>query len=252
MLLLTEARFPLRSPLFTAANLEAENVERFHLQSSKMLKVTMAPGRDVLAVKGSMVAFQGQVQFDHEGAGSVGKFLRKMVAGDDVPLMRVAGQGDVFFADQAKDVFLIDLEGDALSVNGSNLLAFDAAGIQWDIHRVQGAGVLASGAFNTLLQGTGTVAVTTDGTPMLLDCSTQPTYVDIDAAVAWSANLTPQIVHSMKFKSLLRGGSGEAAQLAFHGPGFVVVQPSEGLVVPPCNGGHGQQSGAAGLLNLFD
>jgi uncharacterized protein (AIM24 family) len=26
---------------------------------------------------------------------------------------------------------------------------------------------------------------------------------------------------------MLRGGSGEAFQYAFHGPGFVVVQPSE-------------------------
>ncbi len=31
----------------------------------------------------------------------------------------------------------------------------------------------------------------------------------------------------MKFSSVIRGGSGEAFQYAFHGPGFVVVQPSE-------------------------
>ena len=34
-------------------------------------------------------------------------------------------------------------------------------------------------------------------------------------------------------KSMLRGGSGEAVQYQFHGPGFVVVQPSEGPTVPP-------------------
>ncbi|MFC7360910.1 hypothetical protein [Nocardioides astragali] len=33
--------------------------------------------------------------------------------------------------------------------------------------------------------------------------------------------------------SVLRGGTGEAFQYAFQGPGFVVVQPSEGPVVPP-------------------
>jgi uncharacterized protein (AIM24 family) len=36
----------------------------------------------------------------------------------------------------------------------------------------------------------------------------------------------------MNMRSMLRGGSGEAFQLAFHGPGFVVVQPSEGIPVP--------------------
>ena len=47
------------------------------------------------------------------------------------------------------------------------------------------------------------------------------------AAVAWSANLAPDVVSSMNVKSMLRGGSGEAMQFAFHGPGFVVVQADE-------------------------
>ena len=43
----------------------------------------------------------------------------------------------------------------------------------------------------------------------------------------------------MNMKSMLRGGTGEAFQYAFQGPGFVVVQPSEGPVVPPHNHGSG-------------
>ena len=31
----------------------------------------------------------------------------------------------------------------------------------------------------------------------------------------------------MNMSSMLRGGSGEAVQMAFHGPGFVVVQSYE-------------------------
>jgi uncharacterized protein (AIM24 family) len=41
------------------------------------------------------------------------------------------------------------------------------------------------------------------------------------------------VVSSMKMSSLLRGGSGESLQYRFQGPGFVIVQPSEGPVVPP-------------------
>jgi uncharacterized protein (AIM24 family) len=185
-----------------------------------------------------MVAYQGQVTFHHEGSGSVGKFLRRALTNEDTPLMRVAGQGDVFFARYAHDVFFIQLEGDGLSINGSNLLAFDAT-LTWDVHRVQGVGMIAGGAFNTLVQGQGTVAVTSDGPPLILDCSQQPTFVDVDAVVAWSANLQPQIVNSTNMRSLLRGGSGEAFQYAFAGQGFVVVQPSEGLPTAPSSGGGG-------------
>ncbi|HEX3005780.1 MAG TPA: AIM24 family protein [Angustibacter sp.] len=237
----------MRSHLFDAALQEKQSTEAWTMQSSKMLKVTL--GTDVLAAKGSMVAYQGDVQFHHEGAGSVNKMLKKMLTSEDTPLMRVSGRGEVFFARLAQDVFTVQLEGDALSVDGANLLAFDAS-LSWDIHRVQGAGVFSGGLYNVVLSGHGQVALTSDGPPMLLDCSQQPTFVDIQAAVAWSANLVPQVRSSMNVKSLLRGGSGEAFQYAFHGPGFVVVQPSESEVggTEPQQGGNGP-GGIVG--NLF-
>ena len=227
----------MRSHLFDSANAEVTSAERWVKQSGKMLKVTL--GADVMAAKGAMVAYQGQVRFEHQGSGGLGKFVRRALTNEDTPLMRVSGQGEVFFARLAEDLFLVQLEGDALSINGANLLALDAD-LDVDVHRVQGAGMLAGGLFNTIVTGTGTVAVTSDGPPMLLDCSTQPTFVDIQAAVAWSASLRPQVTNSMNLKSMLRGGSGEAFQYAFHGPGFVVVQPSEGT---PLGGGQGGGGG---------
>jgi uncharacterized protein (AIM24 family) len=232
----------MKSDLFDPANLEVTHEQRFALQNSQLLRVSLGP--DVLAIKGSMVAYQGQVQFHHEKAGNVGKLIKKLVTSEDMPLMRVAGQGEVFFANEAGYVYLLHLEGDGISVNGRNLLAFDAA-LTWDINRVKGAGIMAGGLFNTTVTGAGTVALCTVGKPVVLDCSQQPTYVDVQAAVAWSANLVPQVVSSMNVKSLLRGGSGEALQYAFHGPGFVVVQPYE--FAPPT-----QQSGSGGGMgNMF-
>ena len=70
-----------------------------------------------------------------------------------------------------------------------------------------------------------------DGPPLLLDCSQQPTFVDPQAAICWSANLQPQIKSTFKIGSLIGRGSGEPFQLAFPGPGFAVVQPSEGRPV---------------------
>lgn len=220
----------MRSDLFAQDHVEQQTEQRWVLQSKKMLRASL--GADLLSAKGAMVAYQGQVQFQHEGSGSVGKFLKRALTSEDTPLMRVTGQGEVFFARDSAEVFLIQLEGDGISIGGNTLLAFDAA-LQWDVHRTQGAGMMTGGFFNTLVQGTGTVALTSDGEPMLLDCSQQPTFVDPQAAVCWSANLVPEVVSSMNMRSMLRGGSGEAFQYSFHGPGFVVVQPSEGPTVPP-------------------
>lgn len=232
----------MESDLFAQADREAEGHRRFALQNPQLLRVVL--GDDVLAVKGAMVAYQGVVTFHHERAGGMGKLLKKVLTSEDLPLMRVSGTGEVFFAHEAGFVYLLDLQGDGISVNGRNLLAFDAS-LTWDINRVKGAGVLSGGLFNTTVAGHGTAALCTVGRPVVLDCSAQPTYVDVQAAVAWSANLVPQVVSSMNVKSLLRGGSGEAFQYSFHGPGFVVVQPSEWS-------SPGQSSGASsGLADLF-
>ncbi|MGL5828339.1 MAG: AIM24 family protein, partial [Angustibacter sp.] len=143
-------------------------------------------------------------------------------------------------------VYLIDLAGDGISINGRNLLAFDSA-LSWDIKRTQGAGMLSGGLFNTVISGTGTVALCTVGQPVVLDCSVQPTYVDVQSAVGWSASLVPQLVSSVNVRSMLRGGSGEAFQYAFHGPGFVVVQPSEWVAATEQE----SKSGPGGIIGEF-
>ena len=89
------------------------------------------------------------------------------------------------------------------------------------------AGILADGLFNPTVQGQGVVAVSSDGPPMLLDCSQQPTFVDPQAAICWSANLQPQIKSTFKMGSLIGRDSGESFQPVFHATGFVAVQTAE-------------------------
>jgi uncharacterized protein (AIM24 family) len=178
-----------------------------------------------------MVAYQGQADFAYQGSGGMGKFLKKAVTGEGLPLMKVTGEGDVFFADDAMEIHLVNLENDALTVNGSNVLAFDSA-LEWDIKRVEGASMMAGGVFNTTFTGTGTVAITSHGTPVVLNVDA-PTYADIQAAVAWTASLTTSVRRTAGAGALIGRGSGEAFQLAFNGAGFVIVQASEGRKVPP-------------------
>ena len=128
----------MRSDLFSADNLEKESAQPgLRLQNSKLLKAEL--NGEFMARVGSMVAYQGQVQFEALGSGGIGKFIKQKLTGEGVPLMRVRGNGDVFLADRAADIHLIDLEpGDALSINGSNVLAFDSS-LSYDIKMVGGA-----------------------------------------------------------------------------------------------------------------
>lgn len=216
----------MRSELFQQA--QETDQPGMHLQNNKMLRVGL--NGEFFARQGSMVAYQGQVDFSYEGSGSISRFFKKAFTGEGLPLMRVSGHGDVFLARDAWDVHLIDLEGDQLTVNGDNVLAFES-GLSWDIHRVQGAGITAGGLFNTVFSGRGRVAVACHGAPVLINVD-QPTFVDTDSAVAWSSSLSTGVRHTMKAGAIIGRGSGEAIQLSFEGQGFVLVQASEGAPVP--------------------
>jgi uncharacterized protein (AIM24 family) len=160
--------------------------------------------------------------------------------------MKISGTGEVFLADVAQDVHLIQLENDKITANGANVLAFDA-GIDWDIKRVEGAsGALAGGLYNMELAGSGWVALVSDGPPVLLQIDGQQTFADPQAAITWSSGLSTSIKTDVNIKTLTGRGSGETLQMGFSGSGWLLVQPSEGRVAAA--GGGGKSGGASGAL----
>jgi uncharacterized protein (AIM24 family) len=226
---------------------EAESTESFHRQNSKLLKVELNQVT-IQAKLGSMVAYQGDVSFEHAGSGGMGRMLKKAMTGEGQSLMKMSGSGEVFLADQAQDIHLIKLEGEKITVNGPNLLAFDA-GIDWDIERVQGAsGIMGGGLFNTSLSGSGWVAILSDGPPVLLNVASAPTFADPQAAITWSQGVSTSIKTDVKLKNFIGKGSGESVQMGFSGQGWVLVQPSEGRITAAAT----QSSGGGGLGNLLN
>jgi uncharacterized protein (AIM24 family) len=208
---------------------ETTSSEGFTLQNSKLLKVSLS-GNTIQAKLGSMVAYQGEASFEHAGSGGMSRMLKKAVTGEGQDLMKISGSGEVFLADQAQDIHLVYLEGEKITVNGPNLLAFDAD-IDWNIERVQGAsGMMGGGMYNTSLQGTGWVAILSDGPPVLLNVASAPTFADAQAAITWSQGVSTAVRTDFKMKNLIGRGSGETVQLAFSGTGWVLVQPSEGQI----------------------
>src|SRR4051795_6447362 len=226
---------------------ETTSTDGFTLQNSKLLKVSLA-GNTIQAKLGSMVAYQGDASFEHAGAGGMSRMLKKAVTGEGQALMKVSGTGEVFLADQAQDIHLIFLEGEKITVNAPNLLAFDAD-IDWDIERVQGAsGAMGGGLYNTSLSGTGWVAILSDGPPVLLNVASAPTFADAQAAITWSSGVSTSIKTDVNLKTLIGRGSGETIQMGFSGQGWVLVQPSEGRVAAGSGGAAGGAAGGLGKL----
>jgi uncharacterized protein (AIM24 family) len=226
---------------------ETESQDAFALQNSKLLKVSLQQVT-IQAKLGSMVAYQGDVKFEHAGSGGMGRLVKKAVTGEGTKLMKMEGAGEVFLADTAQDIHLIYLENDQVTCNGANVLAFDA-GIDWDIQRAGGgASTLAGGLYNMALSGTGWVAIISDGPPVLLNVATAPTFADPQAAITWSSGVSTSIKTDVNIKNLIGKGSGESIQVAFAGQGWVLVQPSEGRVAPT-TGGSGGGGGLGKILS---
>jgi uncharacterized protein (AIM24 family) len=225
---------------------ETETADAFSLQNSKLLKVELADVT-IQAKLGSMIAYQGNVSFEHAGSGGVSRMIKKAVTSEGTDLMKISGSGEVFLADMAQDVHLLKLEDDFVTANGANVLAFDA-GIDWDIKRVEGAsGMLGGGLFNMELRGSGWLALVSDGPPMLLEIDGEETFADPNAAITWSSGLTTSVKADVNLKTLIGRGSGETLQVSFAGTGWVLVQPSEGPVAGATRSGGGSSTGEGGV-----
>ncbi|TWU36035.1 AIM24 family protein [Novipirellula artificiosorum] len=200
----------------------------FELESERMLDINL--NGEVWIKMGAMVAYTGQVKFEREGVLSrgIGNLLKKAVSGEGTALTKVSGQGSVFCADAGKKITVLQLQDEAICVNGNDLLAFEMS-LDYNIKMMKRmTAVLAGGLFNVRLQGTGMVAVTTHYDPMTLPVTpSQPVITDPNATVLWSGNLEPELKTDLQFKTFLGRGSGESVQLRFQGNGFVVVQPYE-------------------------
>ncbi|MFI2375967.1 TerD family protein [Streptomyces sp. NPDC018964] len=207
---------------------ETPTGQRWTQQNKKLVRVDLGIGEQpVLARQGSMVLYQGKVDFSYKGAGFSGRIVGN-ATGQEMQLMRCTGKGQVFFAENSTMLHPIELQGDAVCVSAENVLAFDE-GLQYEVRRIEGHGIPGGALFTMQFQGTGTIVVKTHGTPVVLPV-TPTTFADCNAVVAWSA--ASQVVVSSQVRmrrNSYPGDTGESVNLQFRGaPGnFIVVQPYE-------------------------
>ncbi|MEU9706893.1 AIM24 family protein [Streptomyces sp. NPDC047981] len=216
----------MKSDLFSGEHLaETGTFPGMSLQNAKCVKYVV--NGEMHARQGSMIAFRGDLQFERKGQG-IGGMLKRAVTGEGLALMAVRGQGEAWFAQEAQNCFIVEIEpGDAFTVNGRNVLCFDAT-LSYEIKTVKGAGMTGGGLFNSVFTGQGKIALACEGTPIVIPVTPQaPVCVDTDAVVGWSEQLQTSLHRSQSIGSMIRGGSGEAVQLRLDGQGFVIVRPSE-------------------------
>ena len=216
----------MKGDLFSSEHMvQPAHAPGMSVQNAKTIRY--AVNGEMLARQGAMIAHRGNLQFERKGQG-MGGMLKRAVTGEGLPLMTVRGQGEAWFAHEAQNCFIVDVEqGDEFTVNGRNVLCFDAS-LAYRIATVKGAGIAGGGLFNSVFTGHGRLGLVCEGNPLVIPVSPEfPVYVDTDAVVGWTAGLATSLHRSQSIGSMLRGGSGEAVQLVLQGSGYVVVRPSE-------------------------
>jgi len=205
-------------------------VAQFRLNGSKVLAVDLM-GETVVAMNGSMVAYDGQMSFKRQGlTGGEGLrgAIRRRVAGESMTMMEVTGHGTVYLAHEATEITLIPLQGDTLFVESESLLAYEPqlrTGVQFTGLRGMTTG---QGLATTKVEGHGMVAILSDGPAIALEVTPGvPLCVDPQAYVAHRGQLQQDLVTDVNWRTVLGQGSGESVQLRYQGHGVVYVQPAE-------------------------
>ena len=211
---------------FVSENEPQEGGSPFQLENSKLLDI--AVDGSVVAKAGSMVAYDGDLSFtgSSNAEGGITGFIKSKATSEGTPVMNVEGSGHLYLADQGKEVQIMELDADeSISVNGNDVLAFESQ-VDYSISTIGSvSGTSAGGLTNVFLEGPGSIAITTHGSPLVL---TPPIKTDPQATVAWSANNSPSSSVNRSLSDMIGQSSGERYQLEFTNPdGFVVVQPYE-------------------------
>ncbi|EDY47003.1 DUF124 domain-containing protein [Streptomyces clavuligerus] len=209
------------------------SVATFRLQGSKVLAVDLT-GDAVKAKNGSMVAYDGRMAFKKLSGGGEGVrgMVTRRITGEQMEVMEVKGQGTCWFADRATEINLVGLDGDKLFVESTNLLCAEGSLRTGTSFTGLRGGASGQGLFTTTVEGSGQVAIMSDGPAVLLRVTPQyPLSVDPGAYIAHQGDLRQKFQSGVTFRSFVGEGGGEAFQIRFEGDGLVYVQPSERITV---------------------
>ncbi|HST81007.1 MAG TPA: AIM24 family protein [Kineosporiaceae bacterium] len=220
----------------------------FELVNHKVLRAAVAPGAEIVARRGAMLAYHGDVRFTpatigggfgagRPGMGGLTGMAGRAMAGESSPLMAATGSGEVFYGHLGAQVTIVEMDGSGeLSVEADRLLAFPATmqtavvflGTQGGVRGAIRGAVTGQGLFTTAVSGVGQVAVLSHGGTLALTVGGgRVLTVDPQAYVGHVGALTVTATVNAGWREAVGRGSGEAVQLKISGDGTVYVQASE-------------------------
>jgi uncharacterized protein (AIM24 family) len=205
--------------------------------NSKLVEVAVDPGEHVLARRGAMLAYTGEVRFKPTvTAGSgIGGFVGRVVRGENIPMMICEGRGKVLYGALGLHVTHVALSNDQLTVEADKLLCYDGTlqagtvflGDKGGFKVVAGQ-MTAQGLFTTQLSGSGNAVMLSHGPVFVLAVDAQSKVaVDPQAYVGHTGSIDIKLDASVGWREAVGRGSGEAFQLKLSGSGQVFVQASE-------------------------
>ncbi len=175
----------------------------------------------VLVRRGALVAAQGEVELAPESIRAKGFSSR-----GDLAMMWARGTGRVVLAAEARQVHIVEVTDAGLTVVAPHLLAL-GGDLARDVEPLPGGSWSAGEVVAMTLQGRGWVALSSHGTPLVLDVAAGPTLVDTAAALAWTNGMAVALADTFGDADYVGRGSGEPQQVSLSGTGLVIVQPSE-------------------------
>ncbi|MCX6466525.1 MAG: AIM24 family protein [Pseudonocardiales bacterium] len=215
---------------------------RFEQVNGKVITAQITPGQEVLARRGAMLAYTGDVHFApvHGGGGyggGMGGMAGRMLAGESVAMMVAQGQGTVHYGYRGLYVTIVELDGSGpLQVEADRLVAHDAnlqstivmIGQQGGLRGAARSMATGMGLATTQLHGYGTAALLSHGGTIAIPVGGgRPVAVDPQAYVAHVGQVQVDLSASIGWRDAVGKGSGEAMQLKLTGQGTVYVQASE-------------------------
>jgi uncharacterized protein (AIM24 family) len=203
--------------VFRPANLDQFSRDRFYVQpligadrflliDPHLLEIIIS---DRMVVrKGTISSFTGRISF-------------MPYANEDVPLIEVAGSGILFLADRRKDIFVISLNNESIYVESNHLLVAQSV-LKVEPYSLQHG----DDVFSTVkVSGRGTIAITCQTKPLTLNVyESMPANIPAEALIAWSGNLTTEVVSDAALYSVMMQPDDSGALLRFSGAGDVVVE----------------------------
>lgn len=204
----------------------SEKNTHFNCKTNRILEIALS---DRVWIKtGTMIAYDGVMNFTREGIGEhgLGKLLKRNITGETISLSKAEGTGILYLSDNAKYITIQNVETCPLYIQAQNVIAFDKE-LSWDIQPLFNIGtLLAGGLFHLTFRGKGLVAFSTSFEPLKLHVTPgKSIYTDAKSTIAWSNGVIPQLKTDVSIQTLIGRSSGETVQIKFEGEGYVIVEP---------------------------